>query len=713
MVAVRIFFLCVLLSVSRPAQAQVLGDANCDGQLDVLDRMAAAQNVFAAPPCADADVNDDGRLSAADAIAVTDLLLFGTPTPTPTASPTMTATATPSLSPTRTATPSPSPSPTITGTPTQTLRPCADGAASLDLTIDNRSGQASITARLSGRLLQPSCANLVGASEYDVTTSAAGEHLDALAPGLWVHSIAVSDPPTLQSQHQSSLLLAAAANSVGFTAFASVGVVRRPNDGTGNNTFRDAWRAADAAVKPYLIQFDEAVFPPGVPTAMKLASALAPLAASEVTIDAIDSGGGAANRILDADGRANAVLTINGGDNTVRGLRLRNSGANNRDVVSISGPEASNNRIEQCIVEQSATGDAIGIDNEAGFDPIATANVVRQCEISTASDKGVKVTRNAYARVERSWLHHNANGGVQSTLSGHVTATDNLIEHNAGSTAQNGLSVNGVAPDTPMLPSELESEGNLVRFNGANGLSVRGLSVAVSNNDALVGNAKDGLRVANEGTPATALVSGSTMACNGANGAAIEPTSFVDFGGGRFGLSGNNAFTQNNLPGGAENLLNLTTAALYATNSQWEHCGRLAECDDTQIASYDLSDQGRLTVIAPSQAHRSNQAPAITSVRPSKGVAGDLVRVFGSGFNVIDAYAADSTCPDTATRNRCVPLHGNCVRIGNTPAPIEAVTPTMLIVRLPFTCAEAVPLTVTTQGGGTSAVAAFCTNAVP
>ena len=100
------------------------------------------------------------------------------------------------------------------------------------------------------------------------------------------------------------------------------------------------------------------------------------------------------------------------------------------------------------------------------------------------------------------------------------------------------------------------------------------------------------------------------------------------------------------------------------------------------IAAYDISDHGALTVFAPAQAHRNGRAPAVTGVRPSKAMAGELLRILGSGFNVIDGHAADSTCPDVARRNRCVPQRGNCVRINGVPAGVEAVTPTMLVVRL-------------------------------
>jgi len=103
----------------------------------------------------------------------------------------------------------------------------------------------------------------------------------------------------------------------------------------------------------------------------------------------------------------------------------------------------------------------------------------------------------------------------------------------------------------------------------------------------------------------------------------------------------------------------------------------------------------------------------VTAVFPNKGREGDLLRIFGSGFNVIDGHFAEDSCADVAGRNRCVPLRGNCVRIGGLSAPIEAVTPTMLVVRWPFTCIEPVDLDVTVDQGATGATSepfTVCTN---
>ena len=678
-------------------------DANCDGRIDDADRAAVAVALFEGTDCGGADGNGDLRITAADLPAVA--INAGLPgSTTPTASPTLFITASPTIT---------FPAPP---TPTATPELCPTGGAELVVTVDNETGVTPIAVAMSGHLIDGTCRNANGLSEtYSVAGTGSPQHVTQLAPGRWVHTLSVETPPTGQLQYRPSLLLAGdGPNTVRFTAFASVTTVHNPVDGLGSETFRDALLDAAAHPKPHLIQFDEVEFPSGVPTLVTLASALPPLSTDDVTIDGTDATGAAGNRGLDAGGNPNAALSITGGSNSIVGLRLRNTGPNNRDVLSISGPLARNNVIERCVIELSATGDGIGIDGGAGADFVASANVVRESEISGASDKGIKVTTNSYARVERSWVHDNVNGGIQATLSGHVLARDNLVERSTGAAlAQNGLSVNGPAPDAPAVPSELIADGNIARFNAGNGLSLRGLSVGVITNNYFAANSHDGMRVASEGMPAAAVVQGTTTACNLVNGAVVEAGSQADFGGGDLGSPGDNAFTQNNLPAGADNLLNLTGSWIDALNNQWEHCKREPVCADDQIAAYDIRDHGRLTLFSPAQAHRSLRAPAVTGIRPSRGMAGDLIRIFGSGFNVIDGHAADATCPDLTLRNRCLPLRGNCVRIGAVAAPIEAITPTMLVVRLPISCVRPLTLTVATQGGGISAPVPVCTNSVP
>jgi len=734
--AVLMSLACRVVVAAISFHAATLHAAECTGSID-----AVVDAIFAGPSTA-CDVNGDGAVGPADLTAA--ILARATAVPTSTASPSFTpsppSTASPSPTDTVSTTPTPSasagpsatasailsPSPTSTTPPTVTPGPCP-GGAELAIEIDNQTGTSPVSVGLTGMRLTQDCVTTVAAKTYRFTTQCAGTgvvtcaQLANLAPGFWLHSISVTVSQTRQLEHRTSLLiLGAARNLVRFTAFPAVATVMTTDD-KGDGSLRKVLQDAAAAPKPLLIQFDPAAFPDGVPTAIQLAFQLPDLAADDVTIDGIDGLGEIGNRIIDAGGDTGSsisALAITGARNHIVGLRLRNAGANNRDVLNISGASADGNVIEQTIVEQAASADGVGVDSQAGKDFADTANVVCSCEISGAADKGIKVTTGAYARVENCWVHDNQNGGIQATLGGHVQTTANLVERNLGSTAQNGLSA---APPDNASPSadssELFSNGDISRANGASGVSVHDGAVAELRNGYFATNATSGLRVFNDSgqPPSSALVEGTSAVCNGVDGAVVADSSIVDFGGGPLSSTGNNAFTQNNLPQGGANLRNATMPPLEvsAVNDQWEHCGNATTCNDVEIADYDLSDHGADTTFTPAQAQRSQQAPVLTGVTPAKGREGELLRIFGAGFNVIDGHFAQGMCADVVGRNRCVPLRGNCVKINGVSAPVEAVTPTMLVVRWPFTCLTPVSLTVTTDQGPTGATSApltVCTN---
>jgi hypothetical protein len=603
---------------------------------------------------------------------------------------------------------------------------CPGDGADIVFEIDNETGTTPIAATLAGVRLGQECAEGTLATSYAVALQCSGTGLitcgsiGGLAAGSWRHTVTLTQPNTGQLQHQPSLLLAASEpNVVRFTAFASVMTVRTITD-PGSGSLRSILQSVDQAPKPLLIQFDPVVFPAGTPAIIALEFQLPALASDDVTLDGTDSTAATGNRIIDAGGLpplslSIPALAITGARNHVIGMYLRNAGGNNRDILSISGSNATANVIERSIIDGALTGDGIGVDQLAGTDFTDSANVIRECEIRNASDKGVKVTTGAYARVERCWVHDNANGGVQATLGGHVQTIHNLIEHNHGSTAQNGLAVNAADDNSaPTSVSELMSWGDISRGNGANGMSVRALSEANVRDDYLATNGSSGIRVFNDvGSAATAVVQGTSAVCNAVDGAVVANTSVADFGGGAFGSPGNNAFTQNNLPAGGANFRNATGALLGAIDNQWEHCGPDTTCDNAAIAAFDLSDHGAETTFVPAQAHRSEQAPSVTAVAPSAGQQDELLRIFGSGFNVIDGHFDQTNCADVAGRNSCVPLRGNCVQINGAAAAVEAVTPTMLVVRWPFTCVQPVPLIVETDHGGTSAPLTVCTNEAP
>lgn len=584
------------------------------------------------------------------------------------------------------------------------LPECPEAGATLAVEIDDRSGEEGATLQVSGALVEPSCRSPLLATSYAVRprcsadTTAPCAEVAGLVSGLWRHRFAKLGSADAQLQYRKTLIASdTIPDTVGFTHFAgSLTVTSTANSGDGS--LRIALQSASALPKPLLIRFSDLRFPAGVPTAIQLEFQLTALEADDVTIDGTDANGDVGNRIVDAQGLPFGTLSISGERNHIVGLGLRNAGGANRDVLRIGGPAAIGNVIERCVIADSAGGDAVSVDDGAGAGFDETVTVIRDCEISGAADKGIKVTTGAYARVEGSRIHDNTNGGVQSTLGGHLETVENVIEDNVGGSAQNGVAVQGFDPLTGA--STLASQGDIVRRNGANGATARGYSLMRFRDGYLAANGSSGLRVFNDlGEPAIGSAEGTTLACNGVDGAVAADDSRLDLGGGELGSRGNNALTQNDLPGGGANLRNATSNTVYAINNQWENCGNGTTCDDRAIAARDLSDDGLRTVFDPAQAQRGLQAPIVTRVSPAKGRAGDLLRIYGLRFNAIDGHFDERSCEDVAGRNQCIPLRGNCVRIGGIAAPVEAVTPTMLVVRWPFTCAFPVPLVVTVDHG--------------
>ncbi|MFQ5664962.1 MAG: right-handed parallel beta-helix repeat-containing protein [Candidatus Binatia bacterium] len=706
--------LLVLVGVLRPVLA---GPVDCgDPPVTATVTVALFSGGDAGATC---DANADGMVTAADVTTV--VLSLVVPSRSPTAEPT--ADPSPTRSPQVTPTPTVTATPTGTATMTPTPRACPNFGSALQIQIDNQSGVSPVSIVVSGARTGQECRPGSLSTSYEMKIECTGTgvvtcgQLDGLAPGWWRHSIDVKKPRKGQMQHQTSLLVAGdTPDQVRFTVFASVRSVRTTAN-AGAGSLRAVLQAAMGAPKPVLVQFGPTAFPPGVSTTIHLKSQLPVLAGDDVTIDGTDASGAVGNRIIDADGLPIGALAITGGRNHIIGLRLRNSGGNNRDILNISGPAADGNIVERSIIEGPGSADGIGVDRHAGKDFRDTVNLIRDCEVTGVSDKGIKVTTGAYARIERCWVHDNANGGIQATLGGHVQAWHNVVERNRGSAAQNGLSAN--ARDGADLSgfSELDSWGNIARGNGANGVSVRGFSFARLRDDYLATNGAAGLRVFNDvGAPATAIIEGTSAVCNGVDGAVVADASRADLGGGAFGSPGNNAFAQNNLPVGGANLRNATSLPVSAVNDQWEHCGRETTCNDAAIAGLDLSDHGAHTTFVPPQAHRSQRPPTLLAVAPTKGREGELLRIFGTGFNVIDGHFSEDKCADVVGRNRCVPLRGNCVQVNGVSAPVEAVTPTMLVVRWPFTCLEPAELVVKTDQGATGATSlpiTVCTNGAP
>jgi len=125
--------------------------------------------------------------------------------------------------------------------------------------------------------------------------------------------------------------------------------------------------------------------------------------------------------------------------------------------------------------------------------------------------------RTGIVRVERSCLHDNRRGGIQVTNGGTAIAVENVVQHNIGAAPEHGLLV-GVPSDT--LPNGLTTRGNVVRFNGARGISVVNNAQAVLRDDVVANNYFTGLLAESTepGLAPTVSARGLGIACNYAPG---------------------------------------------------------------------------------------------------------------------------------------------------------------------------------------------------
>lgn len=661
------------------------------------------------------DVNGDGVVSAADVVTAVWASLGATPptpwlwSPTPTATPTDTATPTNTATPTATATRTSTPTVTRTATPTATPTitptppPCPNGAAaSLEIHFTGVPRSPRSTAVVAGELLFLSCLPAAERqTSYTVVVTTDGPTVvEGLAAGVWVHRLTVLEPPSGQVQHRRTVLVAGARpHRIRWQQFANVYVVDQAGDSADTaGTLRRAIEFANGSSGPTLIRFADEVFPPGQPTVIRLRRALPTLLGDGITLDGVDASGATGTRIVDAAGGGFPALVVRGARNRIIGMTFRNAGGRDRDVLSIAGPDAQGNVIEACRVEGSANADAVGIDDGAGSDFGATANVVIDSMLLGAADKGAKVTGGAHARFENNWILHNANGGIQATLGGRVYARDNLIEWNEGATAQNGLSVNGAHPLRPEDPALLFAEGNLVRHNAGAGVSVRAYSAVFLRGNVFTANGRDGARVQPVlGTPSPALrADNNTFACNNTAGMVVETNTIVDLGGGPFGGLGANLFACNAPLVPRRNLVFLDSSVLFARGNFWEHCPAAGACSATSVRNGDIGGNAALVELDPVLPGVLPQPPEVHQVRPLVATAGTLLRIVGRGL------ASSWSLPCSDGGPVCDSADPPRVFVGGIAATLEAMSPGVLFVRMPFTCFGPTSLEVRTNGGTTT-----------
>lgn len=487
-------------------------------------------------------------------------------------------------------------------------------------------------------------------------------------------------------------------------------------------------------------------------------------AGSRVTIDALDDQARPGAVIWSAGTRPISVLRVYGSDDVFRGLVFEGSQTvaptGQSDAIVFVGATSVRNRLEQSTVIGPTLGDGISIQDDAGglADP-ADAVVIDRCELGGAHDRGVIVTNRARAAVRDSCLHDNRGGGLQVTAGGGLTAERNLVQRNLPGSAGKGIAAIGSgAPEA----STLVTDGNIVRFEGGRGISVTDHTTATLRNDYVADNQFVGVKIestaaALPGAGPQASMSGAALVCNrnaGVSGTCqpqageegVPCATDADCCGlpdgccvsdaqcasplhcappfpvgrgltiaqaagtdapvvalGAVGTPGRNAFTLNRSTATGANLfLNVPNGVSTPLDNQWEHCGDTATCVAGDVLAFDVRLATGAAVDIGMPAGAKVGTPVLAKVLPSRPSAGDVVRIYGEGFNAIDGTACGgangpvAACDATnagvqvrnqqtnATRLRIQTADGTVLSSANLQP--DAVTPTMIAFRMPFDC---------------------------
>lgn len=714
------------------------------------------------------------------------------------------------------------------------------GPATISLAVDNQSGDDTISLELEGELIDAGATcDGVGAATYSRVVECAGSdvvrcgQIEGLRPGAWVHRLRVhvSESSSAQVQNQRGVVLASGpgvSNLVEWTVYARsflVTEIQFDGMGAGGDVLSQISAAASFTSghpgRSAFVGFDPDVFPgaheqkvvnmwfvPGSGGAGNQCLTSGPLCpdgrasafcftGSRVVVDALDRLGRRGAVALRTGTCRRSLMRLYGSDNVLRGLELRGSEYVDStiplDTIAFTGEGAQGNRLEQSVVIGPTRGDGVSVEAGAGQDD---PNVVLATEVRGAEDKGIKVTTLAQAHVQDSCVHDNQSGGIQIVDGASVTAVRNVVQRNFKTSAGSGFAEHGLlvgVPERLGLRSSLTTDGNVVRFQGARGISVVNSATATLRNDVVTENRAAGARIESTlaGVQPQASLRGMTLACNHLGTCVAEPgkpctansdcaltcalpSADLGFGavlsscgtegcllpavdlGGAGAAAGRNAFAHNANPNGQApggiNLNVLLPASVFplsARGNQWEHCDTTTStCTPESILALDVRPLGPPDPVdlGTPTGHRNGPAPRIARVSNPRPAKGEPVFVYngslesnGGPFNAIDGTlnTIDPTKPrrcsfgdlsNVSDPSAGMPddpcsldsegvgvanagVRGNSVRIdmaGQTWfATVQAVTPTMLVFRMPVDCLAPATLTVA-RGAATSPAVAFC-----
>jgi len=368
-------------------------------------------------------------------------------------------------------------------------------------------------------------------------------------------------------------------NTVNFYVYSgeSVGswiVMNTNNDGPGS--LRQALAAVRAGETIY---FDQKVFDltaSDAATTINVKSMLPPLDKGGVTIDAQDrrvtvngsAAGSTDGLVIASNGNAVMGLTVLGftgsgigirncQNNTLGGSRLAGAGPNGQGLrvsnngtygVQITGPNATGNLVKGCWLGLSASGtdaqpNLAGLLLEGG----ANGNTIG----STMDGEHNAVSGNYYEGITVSGA-----GTDSNTIVGNIVGAAAIGETSTGRAASRGESSLSLLVQAPLgngsagvflskgthgtkVGGEGSADGNLIAFNGANGIEVHTTDSKfnTANGNIISGNIKGGIALfegSNEGIQAPALAAmqrlPSAVAANSVATVALTGTTSVSSG---------------------------------------------------------------------------------------------------------------------------------------------------------------------------------------
>lgn len=485
-----------------------------------------------------------------------------------------------------------------------------------------------------------------------------------LVSGMWVHHISA---PSGQSQYRKGVVLYASATAdypvVNWTYFPTVKTVNVSGDGNGtcvsNCTFRQAVNTANglsgSATAPILIQFSTSPGNMTISSDINIGSGTS----GHMTIDGTNSSG---NPWIVADPFAAAAsnqdpfptvidlkdivtLNIQGTHITMTGLDIENTSPGGASTGLLIDDATGNLTLDGVRLSGGATTSSTcgaGCTSGKLLYSTQSGDVLTNVEGLGAYGDGIEFTSGSLNTVNDSWLHNNYGNNI---VTAETTLNRNAIEL-AGYRPDNTSVATSTGIDHPGGGS-LTLSRNLIRSNRDYGIDTvaPGGSSVTATGDYVCGNRFGGLRILGGGS-ASVAIAGYAGAYNHGYQSEIDSSVLS----GTLTFSGGSAFTAG--PGcGFKNSSSVTATA---TGNQWR-----GATGSTCTTSSDYCAGSPIVCTSPVNYQDIAVNLAAAPIVPSNVIlAGQTVRVQGTGFNAIDSNPVPGPTPacsdgDGTTSSNC------------------------------------------------------------